>query len=110
MLHGQATVRDGAADSTATKEVFVQRGAITEVSATSLTVASTDGFSRTYVLNAETTVRTPDALATGDTVGVTADLAGTTANATVVVERGAMPERLKGDRKAPAAPSEPAPA
>jgi hypothetical protein len=88
VLHGEATVKDG---DSATKTVFVQQGSITAITATSLTVKSTDGFSKTYVLDADTKKLTPDTLAVNDTVGVLADVAGSTATATRVVEQGAKP-------------------
>ncbi|HKU10672.1 MAG TPA: hypothetical protein VJQ61_05525 [Sinomonas sp.] len=50
-LHGQMTVKrpDGSIET-----VFVQRGTVTDVSDTKLTVKSDDGFTRTYTLNGST--------------------------------------------------------
>jgi len=70
VVHGEATVRtkDG-------YQVFdTQLGTITSLSATSLTARSSDGFTQTWTLSADTVVRKdgskvePSALAVGDTV------------------------------------------
>jgi hypothetical protein len=74
LLHGQFTMR--AADGTAA--VDVQRGRLTAASATSITVASTDGFSASYAVTSGTTVRKArqmvpaSSLAVGDEVLVRA--------------------------------------
>jgi hypothetical protein len=65
-----------------TTVVDVQRGSLTAASASSITVASTDGFSATYAVTSGTTVRKArqtvpaSALAVGDQVVVRAS-AGT---------------------------------
>ncbi len=53
-LHGEFVVagKDGKPLT-----VRVQRGVVTDVSATSITVKSSDGFSATYVINADTRIR-----------------------------------------------------
>lgn len=86
-LHGELVVPDGEGY----RQVALQRGTVTAVSATSLTVKSEDDFSRTYVLNGDTVVDgtkgAVKTLANGDTVRVLADLKGSTATATRVNER-----------------------
>ena len=87
VLHGEAVVPDGEAY----RDVAFQRGTVSAVSPTSLTVKSEDGFSRTYVLDADTVVDgtqgDASTLAEGDTVCVLADVDGSTATATRVQER-----------------------
>jgi hypothetical protein len=86
-LHGQITVKtkDG------TKTVAVQRGTVTAVSATSLSVKSSDGFTETWVLNSGTKVRadgkagSASALRTGEELGVAGGMAGNTSTARLVV-------------------------
>jgi hypothetical protein len=51
-VHGEFVVPDG----TGWRTVAVQRGTVTAVSSTSLTVKSKDGYTRTYVLTAKTLV------------------------------------------------------
>src|SRR4029079_19352332 len=53
VLHGELTVRAG--DGTRAEEV--QRGRLTAVSSSSVTVVSTDGFSATYKVTSSTVVR-----------------------------------------------------
>jgi ABC-type transport system substrate-binding protein len=55
VLHGQLVVTDG---GDATRTVDVQRGTVTAVSATSVTIHSADDYTGTYVINAQTKVRT----------------------------------------------------
>ena len=62
-LHGELTVPQ--ADGTGTEVILVQRGAVTAVSSTSLSVKSTDGFTSTYKVSSSTRVRA----AGGDTIG-----------------------------------------
>ncbi len=54
-LHGELTVPQ--ADGTGTEVILVQRGAVTAVSSTSLSVKSTDGFTSTYKVSSSTRVR-----------------------------------------------------
>jgi hypothetical protein len=86
-LHGEATVQtdDG------TKTVVVQRGTVTAVTPTSLTVKSTDGFSLTWtygnpikVIQNKVEVA-PGTLAVGATVGVAGTRTGTATTASLVV-------------------------
>lgn len=71
-LHGEAVVPG---DGTATRTVVFQRGEVTAVTADKLTVKSTDGYSATYTIGADTRQRLQDkvsTLAVGDEVTVIA--------------------------------------
>jgi hypothetical protein len=82
VLHGTFTVQ-GASGPT---EVTLQRGHVTAASATSLTVASSDGFSATYAITSSTVVKRDRAAVTGDklVVGDTAVVRASAGTATVV--------------------------
>lgn len=54
LLHGEHVVETPDGDYV---EIAVQNGQITAVSATSITVRSEDGYSRTYTINADTKIR-----------------------------------------------------
>ena len=72
--HGEFTVRTKKGDQV----IDIQRGQVTAVSATSVTVKSADGFTATYTVNGDTKVRKDKHLVaigdvhTGDKVGVLA--------------------------------------
>jgi hypothetical protein len=87
-LHGRFVRQSGT--SYITEDV--QQGTVTAVSATSLTVRSTDGYSETYVLTSSTRYgrdgKASD-IAVGDKVMVRATVTGGTATATSVDERRA---------------------
>jgi len=74
VLHGEVTVKAGGG----TKVVDLQRGKLTAASATSITVASTDGFTATYAVTSTTAVHkarqtvAASTLAVGDEVLVRA--------------------------------------
>ncbi|MEA5454676.1 hypothetical protein SPF06_08085 [Sinomonas sp. JGH33] len=82
-LHGQMTVKkpDGTIQT-----IFVQRGTVTDVSDTKVTVKSDDGFTQTYVLNTSTKFFgqnqprgapiKPGDVAKGDTILVRAEQSG----------------------------------
>ena len=70
--HGQLTVTGADGKPTV---MTVQRGSVTAVTATKLTVKSTDGFSASYALDANTRGRT-SGLQTGDAVTVLATKSG----------------------------------
>jgi hypothetical protein len=78
-LHGEVIVPDG--DGTFTT-VLVQRGEVTAVSATSITVKSADGFTQEYAVTADSTIRVAGGgdsigdVKTGDAVGVRAAKSG----------------------------------
>jgi hypothetical protein len=78
-LHGEYVSSDGNGGYV-TK--IMQTGEVTELSATSLTAKSDDGFAKTYTI----TSAQATGLATGDTVTVVATESGTTATATSVTD------------------------
>jgi len=78
-LHGEYVASDGNGGYV-TK--IMQTGEVTELSATSLTAKSEDGFSKTYTI----TSAQATGLATGDTVTVVATESGSTATATSVTD------------------------
>jgi hypothetical protein len=87
-LHGEVTV----GGKKQTRVLVFQRGTVDKVSGTSITVKSTDGFTATYVVNAETKVRkageaakTSD-IGSGDKVRVVARKDGQTSTARVIAE------------------------
>lgn len=90
VLHGQVVVRT----KEGTQTVAVQRGQITAVSPTSLTVKSTDGFSQTWQLGKDTRVRVDKkksdaaALKVNQQVGVAGTASGGTSTAKLVVVTG----------------------
>ena len=81
-LHGEYVSSDGNGGYV-TK--IMQTGEVTELSATSLTAKSDDGFSKTYAI----TSAQATGLATGDTVTVVATESGSTATATSVTDGAA---------------------
>jgi hypothetical protein len=87
-LHGQFVVADGNGGYV-TREV--QTGKVTAVSATSITVVSTDGYSRTYTVDSSTAVDNgADAIsdvATGHTANVIATVSGGNATANQITDR-----------------------
>lgn len=72
-LHGEYVEPDDDGDGYQT--TLLQRGKITELTATSITTASEDGYTKTYAIDASTELGTGDGPApdTGDTVTVTAE-------------------------------------
>lgn len=52
-LHGEVVI---AKDGGGTQTMLIQKGAVTEVNATSISVKSDDGFTKTYALNGKTRV------------------------------------------------------
>ena len=52
-MHGEVVI---AKDGGGTQAVLIQKGAVSRVSATSVTVKSDDGFTKTYAVNADTKV------------------------------------------------------
>lgn len=94
-LHGELVVPQ--ADGTGTRTVVVQTGAVSSVSATSLVVKSTDGFTSTYVLDKSTRALGPDgkisSVKTGHTVSVVAAKSGSTLTALDVGDRTLMEQR-----------------
>jgi hypothetical protein len=87
-LHGEYVVSDGNGGYTTEA---MQTGTVTEVSSTSLTAQSDDGYTRTYTIDSGTAVGTDadlSSIATGDTVTVVASMSGETATADTVTEGG----------------------
>jgi hypothetical protein len=88
-LHGEVTL-----GGKKHRVVDFQRGAVEKVSGTSLTVRSADGFTATYVVDAQTKVRKDKAQAAiadvrvGDKVRVVAPQEGSTSTAKRIVDRG----------------------
>lgn len=90
LMHGEVVV--AGQDGTPTT-VDVQRGTVTAVSASSITVRSGDGFTATYRISATTRVRfgtrgaTAARIHTGDTATIRARRDGDTRTATAVTAR-----------------------
>lgn len=115
-LHGSYVVGD---PDGGYRTVVTQRGEVTALSATSLTVRSEDGFTQTYRLDEDTTdllggPEGVDDLSEGDEVGVSGEKSGGTVKATHVVDLSRagkmLRHRLGGeDRKLPGAPDAPSP-
>jgi hypothetical protein len=90
-LHGQLTVpKAGGGYQT----LDVQRGTVTAVSSTSLTVKSSDGYTASYAVNSSTIVDAESAgigsVKSGDTVFVAATVSGSTATAARVIDTTAV--------------------
>jgi hypothetical protein len=82
LLHGEAVVEDASGDFLTR---LSQSGEVTDLSSTSITVESSDGFVAEYVVDGDTLVRSPDAtedgsqldgIESGDTVHVVASVDG----------------------------------
>ncbi len=85
--HGQITVETKKGDQT----IAVQRGTVTAISATSVTVKSTDGFSLTWTIGSPVSVldhgtkSDVSAIKAGETVGLAGAQVGSTATARLIV-------------------------
>ena len=105
LLHGEEVVQQG------TKVVTIeeQAGKVTAVSATSITVRSTDGFTATYVVSATTKVGKDRAEAkiSAVKVGDTVRIEGTKSGSTVTADRimDGVPPPRPADRSRPADPN-----
>jgi len=88
VLHGSAVVKDG----DATKTLELQNGTVTAVSDKALTVKSSDGFTQSYTVVADTHVTkdwqgsTASAIKTGDTVLVLAEEVSGAHQATLIAD------------------------
>jgi hypothetical protein len=87
VIHGQVTEpKSGGGYQT----VDVQRGAVTSVSSSSITVKSADGYSATYAVSSTTEVNAQAAgigtVKVGDTVQLTATVSGGTATAASIID------------------------
>jgi hypothetical protein len=87
VLHGQVTERTSGGGY---QTVDVQSGTVTAVSSSSITVRSADGYSATYVVISSTEVNAQAAgigtVKVGDTVELTATVAGRTATAASIID------------------------
>ena len=96
-IHGEFTTRN--ADATGFQTMATQNGEVTEVSASSITVKSIDGFSRTYAVNDDTLVNAGNNgiadVAVGDDVHVLAIVEGGNARA-VDIHDGSQIRELRG--------------
>lgn len=87
VLHGEITVQT----KTGVRTIVVQRGTVTAVSATTVEVRSTDGFTLTWTFGANLRVVEnlhkvgPTALKTGQQIGVAGARAGSTTDARLIV-------------------------
>jgi hypothetical protein len=84
-LHGEYVVSDG--DGGYTTELM-QNGEVTEVSDTSITATSEDGYTRTYTVDPDTVTGGLSDIGTGDEVTIVASVSGDTATVSSVVEEG----------------------
>jgi hypothetical protein len=88
VVHGQFTIH---APGGGYQTIDVQVGAVTAVSSTSITVASTNGFKQKYVVTASTLVDSQrdgiGSVSTKDQVEVVAKQSGATATAISIVDR-----------------------
>jgi hypothetical protein len=89
--HGTVTIRKkNGTDET----VDVQRGTVTAVSSTSITIKSTDGFTASYAVSSDTVVDAESAgigsVKTGDNVYVTATASGSTSTAMDIMDATAV--------------------
>lgn len=95
MLHGEAVVQT----DQGTRTVVVQRGTVTEITSTSITVKSADGFTLTWtfgdpihVIEHRTSIQ-PSAVAVGAQVGVAGTKDGDTPIARLIVIPGPRPAK-----------------
>jgi len=90
-VHGQFVVPKSGGYQT----VDIQRGSVTAVSATSITVKSADGFVKTYQVVSSTNVDARQngiaAVKTGHQVAVTATASGSTATAVSILDLNLLP-------------------
>lgn len=109
-VHGEFVVPDG----TGWKTVAMQRGVVTSVSSTAITVKSKDGYAKTYVVTADTMVNAArdgiGSIKDGDEVAVVAEVAGGTSKAVDVRDVTQLKAHRKdfgpppGERRGPDAP------
>lgn len=98
-LHGEFVVADGSTH-------LLQTGKVTAVSATSISVTSTDGYAKTYGINSSTRIdggqSTVDTIKSGDEVTVIAKQ--TDLSAITVTDRATMMQRVPGQPGQPGQP------
>lgn len=87
ILHGEVVLSK---EGGGTQTVLVQKGAVTAVSATEVTVKSTDGFTTAYAVNGDTKVRADEdrieSVAKDEEVLVVAPKSGDKRTATVLID------------------------
>ena len=97
LLHGEGVIRTGEGE---TENVAMQVGEVTDANDSSVEVKSTDGFTRTYAVNADTNFlprgNDIDDVDAGDEVRVLAVVDGSTATAKRIVDITDMPRRPGG--------------
>lgn len=102
-LHGEFVT--GGGKNGAATVTLLQRGTLTAASAASISVRSTDGFTATYPVAAQTKIRkdgaeaAADALATGDSVVVLATRTAGTVTATSITIRTKQPGAAGNGKK-----------
>jgi hypothetical protein len=103
-IHGQfVTPKPGGGYQT----IDTQRGTVTAVSTNSLTVKSSDGYTKTYQVTGSTNVDAQRAgigsVKTGQTVSVSATVKGSSATATQIVDISTLPNlpRIQAVKPAP---------
>ncbi|MEV0290587.1 MULTISPECIES: hypothetical protein [unclassified Kribbella] len=91
-LHGEfVTSKDGGGYQT----IATQKGEVTALTDTSITLKSADGYTRTYTINSDTKINRDGKIAdlkTGETVRLRAVVAGETATATQVTDNTDRPQ------------------
>ena len=103
VIHGSGTVRT----ATGYKTVDVQTGTVDSVTATALTVISSDNFKQTYTIAPSTVVDAQaggiSTVQKGDTVRVVAEPSGSTVTATDVMDQTRIGDSRRGFGFGPAA-------
>jgi hypothetical protein len=107
VIHGQVTEpKSGGGYQT----VDVQRGTVTAVSSSSITIKSADGYSATYAVSSTTEVNAQAAgigtVKTGDSVDITATVSGGTATAASIIDETSI-RSSRGSFGFPAGPPSP---
>jgi hypothetical protein len=108
VLHGQFVVtKPGGGDET----VDVQNGQVTAVSGTSITLKSSDGFTKTYVVAGSTLVDAQrdgiGSVKVGNQASVQATVSGSTATATSIMDLTLVQQNWVGSGFRPGSPSGP---
>jgi hypothetical protein len=91
-LHGEFTIPDG---SGGYRTAIMQTGSVTEITDTTLTAKSADGYTKVYTIGSKTTfgMGTKADITSGDTVTVVATPEGGKATADSITDRAQMPGR-----------------
>jgi hypothetical protein len=94
-LHGDFTVSENGSYVTER----LQTGSVSALTATSITVKSTDNYEQTYTVDSSTTK--PDNLATGSKITVIAKVSGDTATATSITDTAQNQRGMGGQQGGP---------